>query len=221
MKLSQRMLTIIDFVNKNDIVADIGADHGLLAVALLLQEKVKYIYITDYNKLPLEVAKNNLIKYGINQKFILICEWGLKFLKQQIINTCIIAGMGANLIIDILADDSNNIERYIIQANNNVNKVRNWVKNNNYFIEAETIVYENSVYYEIIVINKKKGFKVLSNSDIVFGPLLRLKKSLLFINYYESKIKYWQKVLSKVKNSNENKEKILQEISLIKKELGW
>lgn len=221
MKLSQRMVAIINFVNKNDIVADIGADHGLLAVALLLQEKIKYIYITDYNKLPLEVAKNNLIKYGINQKFSLICEWGLKFLQEQIINTCIIAGMGANLIVDILSDDSNNIERYIIQANNNVNKIRSWVKNNNYFIEAETIVYENNIYYEVIVINKKNGFNVISNSDIIFGPLLRLNKSLLFINYYDSKIKYWQKVLSKIKNNNENRQKILQKILLIKNELGW
>lgn len=219
MKLSLRLITIANYVHKNDIVADIGSDHGLLAIHLLLEHQIKEIYITDFNQLPLKSAATNLAKYQIKHSFKLICSWGLKWITNEKINTCIIAGLGANLIIKILEDDKSNIERYIVQANNNAYKIRQWIQTNNYFIENEIIIYENKIYYEIIVINKQIGTKIANDNDIIFGPNLRKNKTPIFIKYYHQKIKYWEKILQKIKNNDHKKNLIMENILTIKKEL--
>ena len=45
-KLSKRLKTIADKVDKNSVIADIGCDHGYLA-SLALQKGIKFVQLID------------------------------------------------------------------------------------------------------------------------------------------------------------------------------
>ena len=54
--LNKRLQTISAFIEKEDIVLDIGCDHALLGIYLVLNKKIKVIG-SDINTGPLEKAK--------------------------------------------------------------------------------------------------------------------------------------------------------------------
>ena len=60
MNLSKRLQKVLDFVESSDKVADIGADHGYLTLAMH-NKGVKYLQVVENKIGPLNRAKLNLI----------------------------------------------------------------------------------------------------------------------------------------------------------------
>lgn len=54
MKLGDRLQALADFVPQGSRVADIGTDHGYLAVELVKSGKVKFVVASDKNAGPYE-----------------------------------------------------------------------------------------------------------------------------------------------------------------------
>ena len=63
MKLSQRLLTLASFVKKGAVVADIGADHGLLSVYLVEEGIAKKVFAVENKKGPFSILEKSTKKY--------------------------------------------------------------------------------------------------------------------------------------------------------------
>ena len=183
----ERLKHIINFINEDDIVADIGCDHGYLLKLAIGNKNIKKGYAIDNKIGPLNSAKSNLINY---ENIIFKLSDGLINVLETDINCVVIAGMGGmliNKIFDDSIDKFKNIKKVIVCPNRNMDKVRLNFINNGFKIINEDIVYEDKKYYEIIVF--EQGNQVLSEQEIFFGPYLLKNKSSIFIHkwleYYD------------------------------------
>lgn len=194
MKISNRLKQIGDFVEDNSNLIDVGCDHALLDIYLYKTKKKLTITASDINEKPLENAKNNLIKYNLQDKIKLTKMDGIKNINKDI-DTIIISGMGTKTIIDILLKDKaklKNIKNIIISTNNDYYLLRKTLIKNNYYIEKEKIILEKNKFYPVILF--KKGKKYHNKFTLKYGPY----------NKEETYIKYLTKEKEKLQKINKN-----------------
>lgn len=174
----KRIEELVNLIEPYKIIADIGCDHGYLIKMAFDKDIINKAYAIDNKKGPLNNAKNVLSGYK-NITFLL--SDGLDDLQDDT-EVIVLAGMGGNLITNILEKGLNKldtIKRIIIEANRNSEQVREFAIHNNLKIVFEKIIEEDSIYYEIIVL--QKGLQELSSKEIKYGPILLKEKSELFI----------------------------------------
>ena len=201
----ERLKTILKYIDNKDIVADIGCDHGYLIKLAIEEKNIIKGYAVDNKQGPLNSAIKNLQNYK-NVEFIL--SDGLKNVSNTDINCVVIAGMGGMLINSIISDSIdkfNKIDKLILCPNRNIDKVRSFLNENGFMIVDEDIIYEDSKYYEVLVVNK--GYQKLSEKELYFGHILLNKKSQYFINK-------WKEYYEKIKNiESKNREiKMIEEV---------
>lgn len=148
-----RLETIKSMVSKCDTAADVGTDHGYVAEMLLNDNTAKKIIATDLNKGPL----NRAIEYLTSKNLSEQCEFrlgsGLKVLSENEAESIIIAGMGGDLIVDILNTSKNisqSAKELILQPMTAIDKLRKYLYDNGFIIVDENIVKEFHHYYFII-----------------------------------------------------------------------
>lgn len=188
--LSKRLQTIVDMVPKGSIVADVGSDHGKLMIALYEQNIIDRGYAIENKKGPFNRLVNALDSALLIDHIVPLFSSGIEDL-PSCVDTVVIAGMGGNLIVDILKKDTNklkNVTTLIIDAHSSLKKVRREITELGFNIFEEKIIKEDGVYYEIIKFVKSDK-AIYSDSDFEFGPMLKYEKSLLFKEKYESRIK--------------------------------
>ncbi len=100
--LDDRLLTAAACVRPGKVVADIGCDHGKLAIHLAKEGKNPRIIGADLRPEPLARAAGNLKKAGCEEKVELRLGDGLTVLAPGEAQDIILAGMGAQTIIQLL-----------------------------------------------------------------------------------------------------------------------
>ncbi len=101
-KLDDRLKAVVGLVRNGKRVADIGTDHGYL-VAYLVENNICPCGIAaDLRKGPLENARQTVIQQGLSDKIELILSDGLEKIPENSCDDIVIAGMGGNLIAEIL-----------------------------------------------------------------------------------------------------------------------
>ncbi len=155
--ISKRLKTIANLVDSNQIVADIGCDHGYLSIYLIKNKLCKKVIASDINENALNQAKKNINKYKLEKQITLILSDGLTNLKKYNITLAIIAGMGTTTILNIVANSPQKIEKYIISSNNNYDVLRMKMHEFGYNLENEIVVLDHDKYYPIMVFQLKKG----------------------------------------------------------------
>ena len=161
MKLSKRLMTIAELVDKNSIVGDIGTDHGYIPAYLIQNNISKKVIGTDISKGSLDKMIGYVKRSGYEEKIESRLGYGLEVLKPYEVDTVIIAGMGGVLINEILDKDkniTNSITNFIFQPMLGVDKLRKYLMENNFEIIKEELVKEDNKYYEIILAKKGKGY---------------------------------------------------------------
>lgn len=103
--LSDRLKALTEYVDKNDVVADIGTDHGYIPIWLTTNKACRSVILTDINSGPLEKAQHNIRENLGSAGMDMRQGSGLSVLKPGEADAVIIAGMGGILISRILADD--------------------------------------------------------------------------------------------------------------------
>lgn len=218
MKLSNRLRTIHDLLpNINGVAADVGSDHGKLIISLFKNKKIKKGYAIEnkkgpFNRLSQELKTNNIEDYEIKA----LLSDGISELPDDT-NQVIVAGMGGSLIVSILKKDSlklKNVEWIIVDPHNAVCDVRREITNLGYLIYEEEIIFEDNIYYEIILF--KKGIsKKLNEKELKFGPVLLNKKTLTFVSKYKEEIKKMQDMIDNPNIPEKRKEMLRHEIKMI------
>ena len=166
MKLSKRLTSLANLVSSSDIVADIGCDHALLDIYLIKNNILPKILVTDINPNALESGKKNILKYHLNDYINAKLSDGINNLDNDI-NTLIISGMGTNTICNILNNPNiKQINKLIIQSNNNYEDLRKYITNIGFNITYEEVIYDDRYYINMVF---NKGYKKYSKSELKYG----------------------------------------------------
>lgn len=208
MELSKRLKWIIEKLNKAEVIMDVGTDHGYIPIYLIKNNIAKKVIASDINKEPLNKAKINASLDGVVDKIDLRLGGGLSPLKDKEANGVIIAGMGGNLIRDILENDLNkvkNLDYLILQPAQNPEVLRKYLYGNNYEILEEDICLDENQYYELFKVRYKAG-DYISLEDIFYeiSPMMLNKKLPVLKSYIESKIEKNEKVMNFIKDNTEH-----------------
>ena len=220
MKINSRLKKIGDLVEANSFCLDVGCDHGLLDIYLVKQNKNIKAVASDIAEGPLEQAKKNIAREGLQDQIEVRLGSGLDTYTKEI-DTIIISGMGGRNIIGILKDNSRilkKIKTIILSPNNYQEDVKKYCCKNGFYIENEEFVKDKNFIYQIIIL--KKGKKKYSKKEYFFGPVFLIKKGPLFREYYEREMKSREILLSILPNNYRLKKiQTKKEIKMIKNEI--
>lgn len=225
MELSNRLKIIASHVDNCNSVADIGTDHGYIPIYLLKQQVCEKAIASDINKGPLEKAKLNVSFENLSDKIKCLLGPGLVPLKQGEVNGVIIAGMGGNLIRDILLADIKKVKLYdflILQPAQNPEVLREYLYNNGYKIIDEDLIKEDRKYYELFKVryDEKSKINIINNIDYEISPILKSKNHPLIKAYMESKIEKYSNILKYIKDdtklAREKKQLLKDKVSKIR-----
>ena len=100
-KLPPRLAAIAALVPDGARLADIGTDHALLPIRLLLDGKIQSAIAADIRPGPLSRAKENACAAMVTNLSCVLCD-GLTGISPDSVDTVVIAGMGGENIAGIL-----------------------------------------------------------------------------------------------------------------------
>ena len=191
MRAHKRLRVIADLVClKNGVVADIGADHGLLSKILIDEGRAKKIIATDISAPSLQKTRDLVEKNLLASQIECRVGDGLKPLLQNEVDLAIIAGMGGYEIIKILEQSKSlGIINYIFQPVQNAVQLRTYLQDNGYSIKKDFLICDKTKFYNTIYVSFCGKPEKLSYNEIEFGvdnlsnPTDDFKKYLLsYIN---------------------------------------
>ena len=201
MKLSQRLLTIASLIKEGAVVADIGADHGMLSIYLIENNIAKKVFAVENKIGPFSILEKNSKKYPeISVSF----SDGISQIPDDV-DTVVIAGMGGILISDILKKNEEklkNVKYIIIDAHRDLSLVRETLQNLGYEFEKEVLIKEG-VFYNVMGV--KRGTVKLSPSDLEFG--YHINQDPLFKEYQRTLLDQYERNYKR-NNSKELSRKI-------------
>ena len=150
MRLSDRLENILELVPKGLACADIGCDHGFMAIELVSRGISPKVIASDLRTGPLERARENVEKAGLSDKISLIISDGFSAIEPGSVKTAVIAGMGGMLIRDILIsgmDCIKQMDEFIVQPQSNIPEFRNFLRLNGFEIKRNNVLIDAGKYY--------------------------------------------------------------------------
>lgn len=223
MDLSKRLKWIVDKLDKCEVIMDIGTDHGYIPIYLIKNDIAKRVIASDINKDPLKKARINASLDGVSEFVDLRLGGGLEPLNDKEAQGIIIAGMGGNLIRDILEHDFDkvkNLDYLILQPAQNPEVLREYLYTHDYEIIEEDVCIDEGKYYELFKVKYKEGeYTKLEPIFYEISPYLLNKKSLEFKSYLEHKGEQYKKIRSFIKDETEHarvrKQELQDKINMI------
>lgn len=204
-KLSLRLQTIHDLV-PSSVVADVGADHGKLMIALFESGRITRGYAIENKQGPYKRLVEALTENQLEEVIIPMLSDGIEDL-PSIVSTVVIAGMGGDNIIGILKrhpEKLKNVDTIIVDAHSEIPHLRDEVSKMGYIIADEKMIKEDDVFYEIIKFIKADT-AFYTDSELEFGPILSREKSATFKEKYQSRINEIDNLLSTNKKLPESR----------------
>ena len=216
-KLDDRLSAVASLVRNGKRVADIGTDHGYLVAYLVENGICPRGIAADLRKGPLENARQTVIQQGLSGKIELILSDGLENIPSDACDDIVIAGMGGNLIAEILEkapwvkDEKINI---VAQPMTHGEVLRQWYIDNGFTITSEKTATDGKRYYCIICANYTGTKKEYTSSYIYTGEIK--SESETDIKYLEKILtaltKKYEALMSANKEDNDNLKVIIDEI---------
>ena len=191
MQLSGRLRRIADFIRPGDRIIDVGTDHAYIPIWLLLQDPDATAVATDIRPGPLQRARADAEFYGVADRLkLLLCD-GLALCAPEDADTVILAGMGGETMIGILAAAPWTREkRLILQPQTKQDELRAWLGENGCAITDAALAYDTGRIYLVWCVEagdmppfQGVDSALLQNRDPLLKPWLaeqikRLRKRL-------------------------------------------
>lgn len=156
--LTPRLETIFHHVSTQNI-ADVGTDHAYIPIELARSGRIRRAIATDIHEGPLAIAAANVEKYGLQDKIELRLGGGLAPIRENEVEEIIIAGMGGEMIRQILQADeakAKSAAQLILQPMNAQYELRQWLCANQFKIIKEDIATEGHKVYNIFLVTAGK-----------------------------------------------------------------
>ena len=194
--LSKRLFACARYTDGFNELADIGTDHAMLPIYAIREGYVSKALAIDNKEGPFVIAFSNVKKRNLQDKITVIKGDGIEKITDST-DVVVIAGMGGRLISDILTSHSTrNVKRFILQPNNEADKVREVLSDIHFKIIDELVLKDNHKYYDIIVV--ERGESTLTSFQIQFGPINLKQKPHFFIERLDKEIAKLNRILPNI-----------------------
>ena len=150
--ISPRLLACAQLVPPCRRAADVGCDHGYLAIHLLQSGAVESVIASDINEMPLQSALHNAVRYGVREKMSFYLSDGVRKIPRDF-DCLICAGMGGDTMVSILeAAPWLRSDQYtlILQCQSKTPLLRRYLSGNGWAIDRETILRDGKLLYTVI-----------------------------------------------------------------------
>ena len=150
--ISHRLLACAGFVRKGARIADVGCDHGYLSIHLLREGIAAGAICSDVRQQPLQSARRNAQKYGLQDKMEFYLSDGVQSIPQNF-DTLICAGMGADTIVSILEAAPwlrSSSYRLILQCQSKTPMLRKYLSDVGFSIVREAVLRDGRFLYTVM-----------------------------------------------------------------------
>lgn len=207
--ISKRLRTIVDLIDPDLDLIDIGTDHGIIPVEVLNNNYKKKIIATDINPNPLKRAEDLIEENGFLDKVDLRVGNGLKPIAKNEVDQIVVAGMGGELIASILKEDlakAKYARQLILQPMTKVEELRQFLVDYGFNISQDIIVEDNQSkkdrFFHILVVNNDNSI-TYGPYELLFGPSNLIKTSKEYKHYIKHKMDQYAKRIESM-NSSDN-----------------
>ena len=202
MILSPRLKLIADMTDGKS-VADIGTDHGKLVIDLVNRGKVLCAVASDVGKGPVSACEKNVRAAGLSDKISIRLGNGLDTIKCGEVETIVIAGMGGELISEIIRRGNDKITdktQLVLQPMTASDVLRIYLTNNGYEICDEKAVCEEEKIYTVMSVRKGSA-DPLSDGKAIISPALLAHKEQNTVKYIQRELGRLKKKLCGMQNA--------------------
>lgn len=170
-KLTKRLQAIADMVNRGSVPVDVGTDHGYIPVYLVQNKICKTAVACDINEGPLNSCRMLVSQCGFDDKIKCVLSNGLQSVNDEY-DTVIIAGMGGELIADILSRAESIFSKNIIlNPMTHPEIARKWLFDNGFEITKDIIVADGRHHYSIFSAEYVGNVGEKTQSDYYLGSI--------------------------------------------------
>lgn len=222
MKLSKRLQTIADFVKKGAVVADIGTDHAHIPIYLIKNNIISRAYACDINTGPLEKAEENINYYGVKNIELRLSN-GLEKLKTDEADTVIIAGMGGELITDILERGRRFFDterKFILSPHTKIDEVRKYLLSNGFEITKEDMCIDEGKFYTVMEAKYTENKEMYSEAELLYGKYLIENKHPVLLRFLKKEEAKYISILSNIGLNEERKTELRHRLDIIKETIN-
>lgn len=200
--ISKRLLACCDLVHPGDWVADIGCDHGYLAIYLLQNNIAGSVIASDIKPQPLASAKRNAAKYGITEHITFCLSDGVQSIPREF-DTMICAGMGGDTMVSILESApwlADARYRLILQCQSKTPILRKYLSENGWVIQQENVLKDGRFLYTVMEVLYAPSVK-LTPGECYLPPALFANPTEHLPDYCARVIRELDKIVSAQKEN--------------------
>ena len=150
--ISKRLLACAAFVEPGQRVADVGTDHGYLAIDLLQSRRASRVLAADVAEQPLARAMENARRFGVREGLSFhLCD-GVRGLPRDF-DVLLMAGLGAETMVGILRSGPwlrGGRYRLVLQCQSSQNELRQYLSEHGWEITREEPVRDGKFLYTVL-----------------------------------------------------------------------
>ncbi|WP_203623331.1 MULTISPECIES: class I SAM-dependent methyltransferase [unclassified Lacticaseibacillus] len=204
--LSKRLAHLAALNNDGRRIADIGTDHAYLPIYLAQTGQIDFAVASDIGAGPVAIAKANIHDAGLVDRIVVRQADGLAGLTAaDALDTIYIAGMGGQLIesiIDAGMEHLDGTETLILGPNRDAEGLRRFLAAHEFGILDEDLVADAGHVYPLMSVGQTRPQVPYTEADLILGPVLRRKRSALFVQQLALDIEKTEAVLQGLANAS-------------------
>lgn len=188
--LSPRLTALAELVPPDAKIADVGTDHGYLAIWLARNRSPVSVVATDVRPGPLDSARRHIAEEKLDNLISLrLCD-GLEAVSPEEADVILIAGMGGETILGILsrAPWALSDRLLILQPQSKQTELRRWLYEHDCGIREERLVEDNGKIYPIFTVCGKAE-ETPDDAALYLGFWPEEKRDALFYEYLARNIR--------------------------------
>lgn len=164
-KLSKRLLTLASYHHHQNIIWDIGCDHGLLGLSFRGNPYVEEIHLVDPSLPVINELKNKVIDSYISKQTLTIHHKAGQSLTlpREKSNLIFIAGMGGKEIGEIVSSLYPQVDSkssFVISPHRKILELRKLLGELPISLLREEVIFEDDQFYQIMELATGEGNKV-------------------------------------------------------------
>lgn len=167
-KLDKRLKCLLSEI-QGDTIADIGCDHGKLAVSAVLGGFAKSTIAVDISAESLAKTSKLADICGVSEQVSCRVGDGFMPIKERSVDTAVIAGVGGYEIAEILANCECEVKRFVLCPHQNADKARIALNGLGYTAVKDYVVKSGGKFYPIIVGERCAEYKPYDKKNLRFG----------------------------------------------------
>jgi len=210
--LGKRLSAVADLVKPGEVVADIGSDHALLPIYLIQNQIAERVIIGELDDGPYRRAEKAVKASSAWNKIELRQGNGLQILDYGEVQRIILAGMGGDTIVEILADNwekAASFRAYIFQPMSKGAVLRQHLASQGWLVEEERLEEDKGRIFLLLTCRPDDRPYHLNDMECEIGTSILSADTELKRRYIQKYILEYRRISDNLLGSHLTSNKIL------------